>query len=83
MTFDAEAMVASNDSRSTQWSDGSFVGLLHENHQWNTDAYFRFEAALYELCEARMKDEALRKRVDRVAARVFGYTMLMISCHYD
>lgn len=82
MTFDAEATIACNDNKSTQWSDDSFIGLLHERHQWNAEAYFRFEAALYELCGARMTDVVLRKFVDRVAARVFGYTMLMFSCHF-
>jgi hypothetical protein len=83
MTFNAEATIASNDAQSPQWSDGSFVGLLHERHQWNIEAYFRFEAALYELCDARITDVFLRKVVDRVAARVFGYTMLLFSCHFD
>lgn len=83
MTFDAEATIACNDTKSPQWSDDSFIGILHERHQWNVEAYFRFEAALYELCDARMTDVVLRTFVDRVVARVFGYTMLMFSCHFD
>ena len=83
MTIAAAATLASNDSTSLQWSDNSFIGTLHECHRWNADAYFHFEAALYDLCERRVKDENARKAIDRIAARVFGYTMLMFSCHFD
>ena len=83
MTFDAAAAIASNDNTSSEWSDSSFVGALHEYHRWDAGLYFRFEAALYDFCEKRITDEVLRNSVDRVAARVFGYTMLMFSCHFD
>jgi hypothetical protein len=83
MTFNVEATIASNDSQSTAWNEDSFLGILHERHQWDAEAYFRFEAALYEFCDARMTDGVLRKWIEGVAARVFSYTMLMFSCHFD
>jgi hypothetical protein len=83
MIFDARFTIASNDCSSPKWSDSSFVGILHERHQWDSAAYLVFEASLYDICERRKSDANLREFVDRVVSRVFGYTMLLFACHYD
>jgi hypothetical protein len=83
MTFDAGLTIASNDVTSPQWSDSSFIGILHERHQWDSAAYLAFEASLYEIRKQRNFDAILREFADRVVSRVFGYTMLMFACHYD
>ncbi len=83
MTFDAIKTFAMNDPGSTLWSEDSFIGVLHERQRWDENEYFRVEAALYERIKSRRTIDRSRDYVDRVAARIFGFGMLMFSCHFD
>lgn len=59
------------------YSDDSFIGRLHENSCWDHEKYWQLEWALYELAG---KDTGLP---DISCFRIFSYTMLLFSCHFD
>ena len=82
-TMDAMATLAENDANSPCWRDDSFVALLHEARRWDERAYLKLEAAFFALCETRKTDGRTRNKIDCIAARIFSYTMLTFSCHFD
>ncbi|WP_153555273.1 Imm41 family immunity protein [Roseimaritima sediminicola] len=81
--MDAMTAIAENDVDSPCWRDDSFIGLLHEARRWDERAYLKLETAFFALCETRKTDGRTRKKIDRIAARVFSYAMLTFSCHFD
>lgn len=83
MKSSALSTVSSNDQTSKHWSEQSFIGIVHEEYRLDADAFLLFESAVGELRKHRDTDQDLRRLADRVVSHIFGYTMLMFSCHYD
>nr|ABX10642.1 hypothetical protein 3FN_19 [uncultured planctomycete 3FN] len=69
--------LAENDSRSPHWRTGSFIDVLHEQHEWDVNEYWKLESALYAVAPNA------RRRADASAFRTFSYIMLTFSCHFD
>jgi hypothetical protein len=72
-----ESVLAKNFAWCDEYEDTSFTGQLHEKQHWPMDKYWELEWALYELVGSRSPDIQWR------TFRIFSYTLLSISCHFD
>lgn len=65
------------------YSDNSFIGIFHEQREWNDDEYFKLENDLYELASEYSGDEVLPREVVLRVQRIFSYLMMSLGCHAD
>ena len=65
------------------YSDKSFLGILHEEYIWSDIEYLKLEDNLFEL-SAEFKDSSLFPReVVWPVMRIFSYSMLLLGCHFN
>ncbi|WP_081606428.1 Imm41 family immunity protein [Aeromonas diversa] len=72
-----------NFSWSKEYSEGSFVGVFHENHVWDDEEYYKLENYLYEACERYAGQSSIPREVFWPAMRIYSYLSQSISCHFD
>lgn len=65
------------------YSDQSFLGLLHDQRQWSDIEYQRLDAELYILAAKYRDSENLPRELVWRAMRIFSHAMLLIGCHFD
>lgn len=67
----------------SDYSDKSFLGLLHEQGQWSDIEYKRLDTELYILASKYGDSENLPRELAWRSMRIFSHTMLLIGCHFD
>lgn len=72
-------VIARNFAWCKEYDDTSFSGLLHERNVWDDEEYWILEWALYQLRDQQKSDREILFQV----FRIFSYTFLLISCHFD
>lgn len=65
-----------------EYSDSSFIGILHESQEWNDEEYFKLESYLYDMCPKLSKDLVSRDII-WPAMRVYSYLSSILGCHLD
>ena len=71
-------IIAENTATAAEWSDDSFVGILHETYRWDHNKFVDFEQAVLQIAGNEHDDAT-------VAAlfRIFDYLMVLFTSHFD
>lgn len=72
-----------NFTGSKEYSDGSFVGIFHENHTWDDEEYFKLENHLYEQCEKYKGQSVIPRDVIWPTMGIYSFLSWSIGCHFD
>lgn len=64
------------------YSDDSFVGILHEKQEWNDDEYFRLENYLYEIC-LQFPSDLISREIAWPAMSIYSYLSNTLGSHLD
>ena len=65
------------------YSDKSFLGVLHEEDIWSDMEYLKLENDLYELSTKYKDTDSLPREVVWRIMRIFSNSMLLLGCHYN
>ena len=76
-------VILQNSSFSDQYSEQSFMGLLHEHNVWDDEEYFNLENYLYELCDENKERKKISRDMAWPIVRIYSYIMLALASHND
>ena len=54
-----------------EYSEKSFIGILHEENLWSDEEYFKLENELYKQCEKYSQSDVLPRNIAWPTMRVF------------
>ncbi|WP_425601867.1 Imm41 family immunity protein [Shewanella insulae] len=64
------------------YSEDSFVGILHENQEWSDEEYFKLENYLYETC-LKLPSDFVPREIIWPAMRIYSYLSSTLCSHLD
>lgn len=65
------------------YSNESFLGVLHEQDLWDDDEYFLLEQSVYSACMGNNAQDPIPRDLAWPVMRIYSYLMLKISCYLD
>lgn len=66
-----------------EYSEKSFLGILHEEAKWSDEEYFKLENNLHDLSIKYKDSETLPREMTWRVMRIFSLAMLFLGCHFD
>jgi len=64
-----------------EYSDDSFLGIFHEQQEWDDTEYFKLEDELYEQCKIYTTVDSLPRDLSWPAMRIFSFVILSLGHH--
>ncbi|MEW8632248.1 MAG: Imm41 family immunity protein [Candidatus Thiodiazotropha sp.] len=64
------------------YSEDSFVGILHESQEWNDEEYFKLENYLYDTC-LKLPADLVPGNIAWPAMRIYSYLSNTLGSHLD
>jgi len=81
--FDTVNTIALNFVLSDDYSESSFIGILHEKRFWHAQAYADLEKSLYEQGERYADQQSVPRSVAWPVMSIYSYLMQSLGCHLD
>jgi hypothetical protein len=65
-----------------EYSDESFIGILHEKQEWNDEEYFKLENYLFDTC-LTLPSDLVPRDIIWPAMRIYSYLSSTLGSHLD
>ncbi len=66
-----------------EYSNDSFIGIIHEKHIWDDKEFFNLENSILEQAALTRSSSNLHRELSWRVMRIFSYLMSLFACHYD
>ena len=66
-----------------EYSDDSFIGIIHEKYIWSDSEFFKLENAILEQAALTRSSNNLQRELSWRIMRIFSYLMCLFACHYN
>lgn len=72
-----------NFSSSNEYSEKSFIGIFHEQNEWDDNEYFKLEEAIYIEARNLANETNIPKDIAWPIIKIYSYLMMSLGCQYD